>query len=109
MSSFNPKPEAMAADVCGPSILLPAIASGFGLNDACGHFEPAAANGGGRQHQPGKIDDLRRTRNRPSLPRPIERLAELPQQVIQQKRLGQHVRRPQSHHTLDILTAHEIQ
>ena len=24
----------MAGDVCGPSILLPAIASGFGLNEA---------------------------------------------------------------------------
>ncbi|MBC8874347.1 MAG: hypothetical protein H8E44_33345 [Planctomycetes bacterium] len=31
--SFNPKPEAMAGDACGPSILFPAIASGFGLND----------------------------------------------------------------------------
>ena len=33
MSPFNPKPEAMAGDACGPIILLPAIASGFGLND----------------------------------------------------------------------------
>ena len=33
MSSFNPKPEAMAGDACGPSIPLPANASGFGLNE----------------------------------------------------------------------------
>jgi hypothetical protein len=31
--SFNPKPEAMVAATCGRSIPLPAIASGFGLND----------------------------------------------------------------------------
>jgi hypothetical protein len=30
--SFNPKPEAMAGDARGPSIRLPAIACGFGLN-----------------------------------------------------------------------------
>jgi len=31
---FNPKPKAMAGDTCGRSIQLPAIASGFGLNDS---------------------------------------------------------------------------
>jgi len=32
-SSFNPKPEAMAGATCGRSNPLPAIASGFGLNE----------------------------------------------------------------------------
>jgi len=32
-SSFNPKPEAMAGAMRGRPIPLPAIASGFGLND----------------------------------------------------------------------------
>jgi len=43
VASFNPKPEAMAAGaMCGQSIPLPAIASGFGLNEACGHFRLAS-------------------------------------------------------------------
>jgi len=33
MSSFNPKPEAMACATRGRSMPLPAIASGFGLNE----------------------------------------------------------------------------
>ena len=43
--SFNPKPEAMAGAMCGRSILLPAVAYGFGLNDVafgrkrCGRYE----------------------------------------------------------------------
>jgi len=31
----------MAWATCGRSIPLPAIASGFGLNEGCGHFELA--------------------------------------------------------------------
>jgi hypothetical protein len=38
LSSFNPKPKATAGAARGRSIPLPAIASGFGLNDSCQDF-----------------------------------------------------------------------
>jgi len=35
--SFNPKPEAMAGAASGLSMPIPAIASGFGLNEDAPH------------------------------------------------------------------------
>jgi len=40
--SFNPKPEAMAGAACRPSIPLPAIAIGFGLNEPFSQSSSAA-------------------------------------------------------------------